>query len=403
MAEYLQAPPRRKALGLLADALTSGQEALNTVNLPYVGGLGGLLFGQAPQYLQDVSYGMPAFRGGNVATGGLGTFTPDTRMLDVATLPFVGAGAAKASQVGAKTLGKEIARQVETGTGLIGSNVLDPRQYATAYHGSPATFDRFDINKLGTGEGAQAYGHGMYFAENPKVAEDYAKKLGIEKTSMSQLASDYLKQDVPPSAIRMLHDVATSSTPIEEAARKIQGGSIALRNESPDVLKNIVSDFRNQSVGNVYKVDIPDESMPKMLNWDMPMNKQNPEVLKALKIPTEPVQRYNQITDKLDELQFTKGGLDSPEWKKLTEEANTIRSKYGLGRTGEELYTEAARLAYANKNNNPSKVAAESLLQQGITGIRYLDQGSRAGQGTSNFVVFDPSNVKILEKGLLSK
>lgn len=127
MAEYLQAPPRRKALGLLADALTSGQEALNTVNLPYVGGLGGLLFGQAPQYLQDVSYGMPAFRGGNVATGGLGTLTPDTRMLDVATLPFVGAGAAKAGQVGAKTLGKEVARQVETGTGLLGSNLMNPR------------------------------------------------------------------------------------------------------------------------------------------------------------------------------------------------------------------------------------------------------------------------------------
>ena len=127
MAEYLQAPPRRKALGLLADALTSGQEALNTVNLPYVGGLGGLLFGQAPQYLQDVSYGMPLLRGGNVATGGLGTLTPDTRMLDVATLPFVGAGAAKAGQVGAKTLGKEVARQVETGTGLLGSRVMNPR------------------------------------------------------------------------------------------------------------------------------------------------------------------------------------------------------------------------------------------------------------------------------------
>jgi len=130
MAEYLQAPPRKKALGLLADTLTSGQDALNTVNVPYLGGLGGLLLGQAPQYLEDVSYGMPAFRGGNVATGGLGTLTPDTRMLDVATLPFVGAGAAKAGQVGAKTLGKEVARQVETGTGLLGSNVMNPRQYA---------------------------------------------------------------------------------------------------------------------------------------------------------------------------------------------------------------------------------------------------------------------------------
>ena len=109
MAEYLQAPPRRKALGLLADALTSGQEALNTVNVPYLGGLGGLLLQQAPQYLQDVSYGMPAFRGGNVATGGLGTLTPDTRMLDVATLPFLGAGAAKTAQVGTRTVARPIA------------------------------------------------------------------------------------------------------------------------------------------------------------------------------------------------------------------------------------------------------------------------------------------------------
>jgi len=109
MAEYLQAPPRRKALGLLADALTSGQEALNTVNVPYLGGLGGLLLQQAPQYLQDVSYGMPAFRGGNVATGGLGTLTPDTRMLDVATLPFLGAGAAKVAQLGTRTVARPIA------------------------------------------------------------------------------------------------------------------------------------------------------------------------------------------------------------------------------------------------------------------------------------------------------
>jgi hypothetical protein len=42
-----------------------------------------------------------------------------------------------------------------------------------AYHGSPHDFERFDISKIGTGEGAQAYGHGLYFAENPKVAETY--------------------------------------------------------------------------------------------------------------------------------------------------------------------------------------------------------------------------------------
>jgi len=34
----------------------------------------------------------------------------------------------------------------------------------TAWHGSPHKFDKFDSSKIGTGEGAQAYGHGLYLA-----------------------------------------------------------------------------------------------------------------------------------------------------------------------------------------------------------------------------------------------
>src|SRR5215471_20243846 len=39
-----------------------------------------------------------------------------------------------------------------------------------AYHSSPHDFDRFDMSKIGTGEGAQVYGQGLYFAENPAVS-----------------------------------------------------------------------------------------------------------------------------------------------------------------------------------------------------------------------------------------
>jgi hypothetical protein len=42
----------------------------------------------------------------------------------------------------------------------------------TTYHGSPHDFDEFDMSKIGTGEGAQAYGHGLYFAENENVAKE---------------------------------------------------------------------------------------------------------------------------------------------------------------------------------------------------------------------------------------
>lgn len=46
-----------------------------------------------------------------------------------------------------------------------------------AYHGSPHEFEAFDMGKIGTGEGAQSYGHGLYFAEKPEVAKEYYDKL----------------------------------------------------------------------------------------------------------------------------------------------------------------------------------------------------------------------------------
>ena len=36
----------------------------------------------------------------------------------------------------------------------------------TVWHGSPHKWDVPDISKVGTGEGAQAYGHGFYSAES---------------------------------------------------------------------------------------------------------------------------------------------------------------------------------------------------------------------------------------------
>ena len=53
---------------------------------------------------------------------------------------------------------------------------------------------------------------------------------------------------------------------------------------------------------------------------------------------------------------------------------------------------------YTNIGKTPEEVS-KVLHENGIKGIRYLDEGSRStGKGTSNFVVFDPSTVKILEK-----
>lgn len=240
----------------------------------------------------------------------------------------------------------------------------------TAFHGSPYRFDKFNPAKIGSGEGAQAYGHGLYFAESPEVAKSYQDVLGIQKTSMSQMANDNLSNyNIAPSNIKHLHQVATDKTiPIENAAKVIKNANAALRNAPDEVLSNLVSNFREQSKGNLYKVDIADESIPKMLDWDKPLNKQSKEIQPAI----------NAALEKIKKLGVT------PNPNKMT---------------GKDLY-----LGYQQYRGNQPDFASEGLKEFGISGVKYLDQGSRGvGKGTSNYVVFDPEKIKILERnGLLT-
>jgi hypothetical protein len=51
-------------------------------------------------------------------------------------------------------------------------------------HGSPYEFDKFLLEKVGTGEGNQAFGYGLYFTESSGIAKSYAKKLSEDKTGL---------------------------------------------------------------------------------------------------------------------------------------------------------------------------------------------------------------------------
>lgn len=89
----LKAPERNPVLGRLADILLSGKESANTYEMkdwvPLVGGmgLGDLFMGKAPELADDASYNLRSLiRGGNQATGGLGTYTLDPRTADAAML-----------------------------------------------------------------------------------------------------------------------------------------------------------------------------------------------------------------------------------------------------------------------------------------------------------------------------
>jgi ADP-Ribosyltransferase in polyvalent proteins len=55
------------------------------------------------------------------------------------------------------------------------------------YHGSPYVFDRFDINKVGSGDGLSKFGYGLYFSPNKQTAVYYAKELSIGQNRQNGL------------------------------------------------------------------------------------------------------------------------------------------------------------------------------------------------------------------------
>lgn len=244
-------------------------------------------------------------------------------------------------------------------------------QPLTAYHGTPHTIQgQFDIKKVGTGEGAQAYGHGMYFAENPAVAKEYQRKLsgGLGSPSNELMLNGQPLTDLTDSQRRAYEIVA------RDGRKNALGTAKDLEAQGFDAshIRDALKATKGQEIsltkneGNLYKVDIPDADIPNMLSWDMPLSQQ-PAILEKLK------------------------GLGKAELSKLGINFDFTRRSTGKELTGESLYDVLT-------THNSEKGASKFLANQGITGIRYLDEGSRKTGGTSNFVVFDPSTVKILEK-----
>jgi hypothetical protein len=272
----------------------------------------------------------------------------------------------------------------------------------TVYHGSPHKFDKFDMSKIGTGEGAQAYGHGLYFAESPGVANSYVTNPGglftVKGKTYGELQSQWGEFDKPTR--RALSALADSQGNADEAIGNLKGMMSPESNQAADVLKQWVdSGDVLKNTGNMYKVDIPDEAIPRMLDWDKRMYEQSPDVLQKMPGLADSGKRYNDISQEMDALMW-QGKLDSPEWEALKNESKLIRETLGYAPndTGEELMRKLGG----------NVKASEYLKQQGIPGIRYLDGSSRnVGEGTSNFVLFDDQLPRILEingqpTGLLS-
>jgi hypothetical protein len=311
-----------------------------------------------------------------------------------------------------------------------------PMAGITAWHGSPHKFSKFDMSKIGTGEGAQAYGHGIYAAENPKVATGYQKALSRGETTIAgkTYADDgtgytlegvlnSYKGDVGKAQKRANSMIEYYQKNIDKYAGQTDPHALGVidsagRSRSEwEALNNQLSDLAGKPMdfqkGNLYKVDIPDDQIAKMLDWDKPLSEQpHLQGLARKYFPDEyeGVMRRGTVRQELDSLvdQYKQPGDKAPIdsirrspdaiQKRFSELAKEHSQLSGGPESGESFYRQLGNKLKPGEDYSQDEVS-RMLNESGIPGIKYLDGGSRSGgQGTSNFVLFSDEIAKILER-----
>ena len=270
---------------------------------------------------------------------------------------------------------------------------------ATAFHGSPYLFDKFDPTKVGSGVGQQLYGKGTYFAESPKVAQQYQTDLSkdVYGELIEKSGNKFNAFDLPNSPQKTAAAVWYENPSLKQAKQRLE--QIApeyLGGSKEDVYKEIVnlskSGVKPNIKASLYKVDIPDEIIPKMLQWDKPLGEQTTEIQRLAFENAKPLAKEVKLlkSNKLNQLPE-----DSTIWNTLTG-ANLYKILKNTLKNEDELTS-----LLQSKGIPGVKYAEERALRTNPQGVKYMDT---TGEGTSNYVLFDPTVVKMLErnnKGLL--
>ncbi len=231
--------------------------------------------------------------------------------------------------------------------------VIGPATFSiSAFHGTPHKVDRFRMDRIGTGEGAQVQGWGLYFAGRKEVGEWYRRTL-------SEDLFQYDGRTLPRFSLES-----------EAAARlwynkgnKESALAFVENTDDPEAIRAAIEQMEFEKLsegGNLYTVRLNIKE-DQLLHWDRPLADQPAPVLDVLRAT---------FGDRIQQWDDTAG-----EW--YQEQANPW---------GGPLTVDPATMS-------------EQLLAAGIRGISYLDGDSRArGEGTANFVIFDAADIEILEE-----
>lgn len=301
------------------------------------------------------------------------------------------------------------------------------------YHGSQASFDKFDHSFMGSGEGAQAYGWGTYVSEVEGIAKAYAKsnaarhgmpreykiaqlhlnhaKYEYDKVQRaydnSKAYIDSLKEDLqnyreslarrkekvayfaqnnmPEAVDKLLKQIKRTEDTIKVTEKDINMRTNDLEGWKPkleEVKKKYEEEQKKfdaipkpQIERNLYSVDIPDDTGENYIGWDEKMTPRMRDIRKEI---------LEDNGYKLVDSDGTRDYFEDRDGK----EYDLFKEKY---KTGGTFYEELAQLLHSQK------LASLALKEYGFDGVKVIAQRNTGGnkEGKMNYVIFDENNAQI--------
>lgn len=283
-----------------------------------------------------------------------------------------------------KTFSKKLQEQFADAWDSI-KNIIDKLFYAAkrallnqsgkveVWHGSPHKFDTFSSKNIGTGEGAQAFGHGLYFTSERGIAEHYAGKLGKDVLDIVSETNPVDQHGLKYSDV--IKNVVAMHKPTDKGELLQAIDDMRFQEWFSDKEANSLIDWAQKAkidIGsdkNIYKVTLfPNRSNEVWLDWDKPYSKDIGEKI-ARQLEIEKPREWWQWAGN-----FRRGATN-----------------------GNSAYKDLAQKFGSEKE------ASLFLKRAGIDGIRYpVGTLSGGGKGT-NYVVFDESAVTIDEVSSILK
>ena len=286
----------------------------------------------------------------------------------------------------------------------------DAVYHQSAWHGSPHDFDTFDLGAIGTGEGNQVHGWGLYFAKDKKVSDLYRRELSlIHDVDKGTL----FKVDVPDTKT-MIDEQQSLNVLSKETKQNLNAAINALPEQEKEVFINeytnspLFNHFAKKEINELgsdfdrldteYNL-LKDKYLDKYIEGDINTitqrainrlaEKYNID-LKALK------ENHNSIKDIKNQLDtmwfnaFTEYGMASKKykeiyWGKYKEDFSTLLNDSGIN--GKDFYMALSKALGGTKQ------ASEYLNKYGIKGITYVGE-----QDGRCYVVFDDKAIKVIEK-----